>query len=167
MKWRNIPPILLIAVPWLIMLPILCQSLVPYETGGFLNSFILLPALVCFPVLLILNLFCALLVRWDTAELALWNYRIKLYLIPFYLFTVIFCIGVPLGILFLVPIDALLMVSTSTYGLRALIRARKEQQFGKGMFLILFLCHFCFVADVIAAFALHRKLKVKPIAQNL
>lgn len=157
MKRKHIPPVLLIADPWLIMLPILCQSLVPYETGGFLNNFIVLPSLVCFPVLLILNLFWALLVRWDTDELALWNLRIKLYLIPFYLFTVIFCIGVPLGILFLVPIDALLMVFTSAYGLRALVRARKEQQLGKGMFLILFLCHFCFVADVIAAFILKRR----------
>ena len=78
-------------------------------------------------------------------------------LIPFYLFTVIFCIGVPLGILFLVPIDALLMVFTSAYGLRALVRAGKAQQIGRGMFLILFLCHFCFVSDVIAAFILKRR----------
>ena len=58
MKRKHIPPVLLIAAPWLIMLSILCQSLVPYETGEFLNNFIALPSLVCFPVLLILNLFC-------------------------------------------------------------------------------------------------------------
>lgn len=165
MKWKHTPPVLLIAGPWLIMLPILCQSLVPYEIGELLNHFLLIPALVCFPIFLILNLVWALLVHWDAGELALWNLRIKLYLIPFYLFTVIFCIGVPLGILFLVPIDALLMVFTSAYGLRALVQARKAQQIGNGMFLTLFLCHFCFVADVIAASVLHRKLKTMPITQ--
>ena len=166
MKWKYTPPVLLIAVPWMIMLPILCQSFVPHEIGEFLNQFLLVPALVCFPIFLILNLVWALVVHWNTEELALWNLRVKMYLIPFYLFTVIFCIGVPLGILFLVPIDALLMVFTSAYGLRALVRARKAEQIGTGMFLILFLCHFCFVADVVAAFVLRRKLKTMPIAQN-
>lgn len=113
---------------------------------------------ILFPISLILNVVWALFLRWDTAELARWNLRIKLWLIPFYLFIFIFAIGVPLAVPLLFLFDGLLMIVSSCYGFRTAVRSRKEGRFGDGLFLILFLGHFFFVADVIAAFVLKRKI---------
>jgi CDP-diglyceride synthetase len=171
MKWKNVPPILLILIPYLILFPIVMSSsfaaimsILPPTLAGMYIPALLFGAL---PATMVLNLLCVCFVKWDTDPLARWNLRIKLWLIPVYLFIFVFAIGVPLAIPFLCLVDVVLILTSSGYGLRALLRARKEERIEKGMFLLLFLCHFCFVADVAAAFALQRKLKTIPIAQNL
>lgn len=159
MKRNQIPPILLITVPLLMISPFLARLAGTEDLGTFLFQYVFNPAWICFPVVLVLNLFYALLIRWEPVVLAQWGLQIKLFLIPFYAFTVFFGMVVPLAIVFLFILDALLMVVTSVYGLRALVRARKDGVFGNAVFLILSICHFCFVADVIGALVLHRKLK--------
>jgi hypothetical protein len=152
-------PISLLVIPWLLILPFFGMLIFTHEFVMSLFQYIYNPVLVLFPAVLILNLGCALFGRLDSGTLILWNLRIKLWLIPVYLFILFFAIFIPIAIPFLFLFDALLLLVSSCYGLRALVRARKAEQIGKGKFLILFLCHFCFVADVVAAYVLQRKLK--------
>ena len=166
MKFKSILPISLLVIPWLLILPFFGMLIFTHEFVMSLFQYIYNPILVLFPAVLILNLGWALFGRLDSGTLTLWNLRIKLWLIPVYLFILFFAIFVPIAIPFLFLFDALLLLVSSCYGLRALVQARKGQQIGTGIFLILFLCHFCFVADVVAAFVLRQKLKTMPIAQN-
>ena len=106
-----------------------------------------------------LNVLCAYFLPQETEDLARWNLWIKLFLIPVYLFVAFFAMGVPLAVPFLVLFDALLLLTSSGYGFRAVVRAEKEEQISKTLCFLLFLCHFCFVLDVVAAFVLQRKLK--------
>ena len=173
MKWKNIPPISLIAIPYMVIAPILSGILMapqivntqPWEMIA--AHYIPVTLFILFPLSLILNVVWALFLRWDTPQLAGWNLRIKLWLIPVYLFVLVFAIGVPLAIPFLFVFDTLLLLTSSCYGLRATVRIRKARQLSSGMFLLLVLAHFCFVADVLTAVFLCRKLKSIPIAQNL
>lgn len=157
-KWKYIPPVLLILIPWLMILPFLCSFAQLEKLTQCLFEYSTTPVYAAFPVVLALNVLCAFFAPWNTEELALWNLRIKFWLIPVYLFVVFFAIGVPLAVLFLFAFDALLLLVSSGYGLRALVRAKKETQISNTAFWLLFLCHFCFVADVIAAFILKRKI---------
>ena len=159
MKFKSIVPISLLVIPLLMILPFFGMLIFTHEFVMYLFQYIYNPVLVLFPAVLILNLGWSLFGRLDCSTLTLWNLRIKLWLIPVYLFILFFAIFVPIAIPFLFLFDALLLVISSCYGLRALVRARKSELIGKGMFLILFLCHFFFMADVVAAFVLQRKLK--------
>lgn len=188
MKRKNIIPISIILIPYLIIAPILWGMLTgllfpdpqaldaqlleiptqnPTLWETIIANYIPVNLFILFPISLILNVVCAFFFRWDTAALAKWNLRIKLCLIPFYLFAFVFSIGVPLAIIFIVIFEVLLLLSTSCYGFRAAFRARKDEKIGDGMFVLLSLCHFCFVADVGAALILHRKLRSRNSAQNL
>lgn len=187
MKPKHIVPTSIILVPYLVIAPILLNLLSallfpdlhaldawllhalmqnPGLSERVISCYIPITLYILFPLSLILNVVWALFLRWDTAELAKWNLRIKLWLIPFYLFAFVFAIGVPLAIPFIVIGEVLLLLVTSCYGFRATVRAKKEGRIADGMFVALFLCHFCFVVDLIAAFLLYRKLKTIPIAQN-
>lgn len=159
MKWKYSPPVLLILIPWLMILPFLCSFAQLEQLSQWLFEYSTTPVYAAFPVVLVMNVLCAFFVSWDTEELALWNRRIKLWLIPVYLFVLVFAVGVPLAVLSLFAFDALLLLVSSGYGLRALVRAKKETQINNTVFWLLCLCHFCFVADVIAAFILKRKIK--------
>lgn len=160
MKRKYIPPVLLIVIAYLLIVPFLGMFVFTHDAVMLLFQYVYNPAIICFLFALIWNLLWPLLTQWDTQEITRWNLRIKLVLIPFYGFTVFFGIGVPLAIAFLFLIDAVLMLTTSVYGLKALAQAKKEGRLGKWMFFILFLCHLCFAADVVAAWVLHRKLRV-------
>lgn len=159
MKMKHIVPISVIVIPYLIISPIALSLLSPRLLSVFAGHYIPAVLFVLFPASLILNVIWAFSLRWDTGELVKWNLGIKLWLIPFYLFAFVFAIGVPLAILFIIFFEFLLLLATSCYGFRAAVRARKEEKLGDGMFLLLFLCHFYFVADVIAALILKKKLK--------
>ncbi len=157
MKWKCIPPVLMMLVPWLMILPFLCSFAQFEHLTQWLFEYSTTPVYAAFPVVLALNVLCAFFAPWDTEELALWNLRIKLWLIPVYLFVLVFAVGVPLAVPLLFIFDALLLLVSSGYGFRALVRAKKKTQISNTVFWLLFLCHFCFVADVIAAFILKRK----------
>lgn len=159
MKWKYLPPMLLIILSYLVISPFLGMYIFTHDFGMLLFEHIFNPALIVFLAVLILNPFWALLTPWESAELARWNLLLKVLLIPFYVFTFVFGIGVPLAIVFLFLIDAILMVTTSTYGLRATVQAKKEGRISKAMCIILFLCHFFFIADVGAAFVLKQRIK--------
>ena len=159
MKKRNIPAILLIIFPWLLILPFLGQLVFTHGIVMSLFQYIYNPVLVLFPLVLILNLGQALFGRLDAETLSLWNLRIKLWLIPVYLFILVFAIGVPVAIPLFFIFDALLLAVSSCYGLRSLVRLKKDGQLENGTFLLLFACHFIFILDVVAAILLRKKTK--------
>lgn len=159
MKWKKVPPVLLIVIPWLMVLFLICNLIRFDEAAMRLFTYTIIPVFAAFPVVVALNVLCAYFLPQETEDLAQWNLRIKLFLIPVYLFVAFFAIGVPLAIPFLFLFDALLLLTSSGYGFRAAVRAEKEGQISKPLCFLLFLCHFCFVADVVAAFVLQRKLK--------
>ena len=141
------------------ILPILCGILGITALTQWLFSHMFTLIYAAFPVVIVLNILCVYFAPWHTEDLAVWNLRTKLWLIPIYLFVAFFGIGVPLAIPFLVVFDVLLLLASSGYGLRALVLARKESRIGKYLFLSLFVLHFFFVADIAAALVLRRKLK--------
>jgi hypothetical protein len=124
-----------------------------------LFQYIYSPAADLFPVVLLLNLGWALFGPLDSGTLTLWNLRIKLWLIPVYLFILVFAIGVPVAIPLFFIFDALLLAVSSCYGLRSLVRLKKDGQLENGTFVLLFACHFIFILDVVAAILLRRKIK--------
>ena len=159
MKKRNIPAILLIIFPWLLILPFLGQLVFTHRIVMSMFQYIYNPILVLFPLVLILNLGRALFGRLDAETLSLWNLRIKLWLIPVYLFILVFAIGVPVAIPLFFIFDALLLAVSSCYGLRSLVRLKKDGQLENGTFVLLFACHFIFILDVVAAILLRKKTK--------
>jgi hypothetical protein len=159
MKKRNIPAILLIIFPWLLILPFLGQLVFTHGIVMSMFQYIYNPVLVLFPLVLILNLGRALFSRLDAETLSLWNLRIKLWLIPVYLFILVFAIGVPVAIPLFFIFDALLLAVSSCYGLRSLVRLKKDGQLENGTFVLLFACHFIFILDAVAAILLRKKTK--------
>ena len=105
-------------------------------------------------------------------ELAKWELLIKLAHLPYYLAVFAIClmlliaIAVPafmMAVLFFVPwaviTDVILMLTSSCYGFSAIRRAKSEGTLPPGAALRHTVAHCIFVADVISAFLLWRKLK--------
>ena len=107
-------------------------------------------------------------------HLAFWNMLIKLIHIPFYLG--VFLLGVlfllvavvpiftflsPVLIFFLFLVDVFLMITSSMYGVNALIRAGMKQVVSKKYVIINIILQFLFIADVISAIALYIKVRKK------
>lgn len=108
----------------------------------------------------------------DTGALALTDMIVKLVHIPFYL--MIFMIGVMSLVLMVVPIftfispiiaimlaiiDYFLMLTSSAYGIRALILARKDGIISTKFMVLHVIMHFCFVLDIVSAIIVCIKLK--------
>lgn len=108
----------------------------------------------------------------DEYHLAFWNMLVKLIHIPFYL--VVFVIGVMFllamvvpGLMFITPIivfilaviDFLLMITTSSYGINALIRAKRRGSVSTGFMVVNIILHVFFVTDVISAIIVFVKMK--------
>lgn len=111
-------------------------------------------------------------------HLAFWNMLIKLIHIPFYLFT--FLMGVlfllasvvpalifvtPFIIMMLFIIDVFLMITSSIYGINALIRAGYRQVVSREYAVINSILHFIFVADVVSAVVFYIKVRKEKRAQ--
>ena len=105
-------------------------------------------------------------------ELAKWELLIKLAHLPYYLAVFAIClmlliaIAVPafmMAVLFFVPwaviTDVILMLASSCYGFSAIRRAKSAGSLEPGAALRHTVAHCIFVADVISAFLLWRKLK--------
>lgn len=107
-------------------------------------------------------------------DLAFWNMLIKLIHIPLYI--VVFFVGLFFLLTAVVPFmtfvslfiiiclfisDVFLMITSSMYGVNALIRARREQMISTTYVIINIILQFIFVADVISAVVLYIKLRKK------
>lgn len=112
-------------------------------------------------------------------ELAFWNMLIKLVHIPFYL--LVFIAGVALlaasvvpGLIFVTPIVIIglmigsfcLMVTTSMYGINALVRAARMREISASYAVIHGILHFIFVADTISAVLIFIKIRRTKKAKN-
>lgn len=110
-------------------------------------------------------------------HLAFWNMLIKLIHIPFYIG--VFLLGVLFFLVMVVPVftflspllifclflvDAFLMITSSMYGVNALIRASRKQVVSKKYVVINIILQFIFVADVISAIVLYIKARKKGIS---
>lgn len=172
MKLRRALPIILMIFPYLIVLvPLLIKSVAPEEAewamvflNGFFESYLFLTAAVY-----ILNIWNALTFRGENSgrELVIWNMIIKLIHIPFYLgvfaigFGFMIAIAVPALTLFspiiaitLAVVDFFLMVTSSMYGLSAIVRLVKRGEISVPSAIVCGLMHFVFVLDVISSVVL-------------
>lgn len=110
-------------------------------------------------------------------HLAFWNMLIKLIHIPFYIGA--FLLGVLSLLVMVVPVfiflspvlifclflmDAFLMITSSMYGVNALIRAGKRKVVSKKYVVFNIVLQFLFVADVISAIVLYIKVRKKGIS---
>ena len=145
-------------------------------TYEVLSELILWGGMVLTLVFYISHIIYACICKGEDAyyDLAFWNMLIKLLHIPFYL--CIFLIGVffllaavvpvftfvaPILIFCLFLVDVFLMVTSSMYGVNALLRAGKKQMVSKTYVIINIILQFLFVADVISAVVLYIKLRKK------
>ncbi|MBQ2785520.1 MAG: hypothetical protein IJF02_03350 [Oscillospiraceae bacterium] len=125
------------------------------------------------PVVYIANIICAIRTN-DTKFLARWNMVLKLCHIPVFLFIFIYGVAVALAVwafLFFTPIilailviiDVLLLCTTSTYGICALVRTRLENRISMKFMAVNIIMHLLFVWDVISSIIVFFKLrKAKP-----
>ncbi len=108
----------------------------------------------------------------DIRGLALAGMLIKLVHIPFYL--IIFMLGVmalavmvvpvfvfisPVIVIILAIIDFFLMLTSSAYGINALVGAQKQGIISKRFMIIHILMHLCFILDIISAIIVYIKLR--------
>ena len=92
--------------------------------------------------------------------LAKWGLAVKLAHIPFYVAVfLLVMLAVPLSAPLFFLLDVMTLCAGSGFGIAAILRARKEGLLSNGWTLIYIALHFFFVADVISAFLLWRKLK--------
>lgn len=157
MKIKSILPISLIVFPWLILLPFLCQIAQLEQLSQWLFANTVKPVYTVFPFILALNVLCDYAFVWETKELAKWSLWVKLLLIPVYL--VIGWLNAQSKLTVLILFAALLHLTSAGYGVRVLIRKKKEKKLKLLPCLILALFHFIIVVDVITALFLYRKLK--------
>ena len=108
----------------------------------------------------------------DDYHLAFWNMLVKLIHIPFYVGVFVFGIMLLLaavvpGLIFITPVivlilivaSYLLMITTSTYGINAIIRAKKKGTVSTGFVIVNIILHVFFVTDVISAIIVFVKMK--------
>ena len=169
MKSRKWIPILLEIWPYLVL--VLLGLLLKQENQR--SGLVLFLLIVMTAAVYILNIANACMgKREDTRELALTDMLIKLIHIPFYL--VIFVLGLltllimvvpvfsfisPMIVMMLAIIDYFLMLTSSAYGINALICAKKEGIISTNFMVLYIVMHLCFVLDIISAIIIYMKLK--------
>lgn len=171
-KKKRFFPITLAVWPYLYaVLLFTCPS--TYEV---LSEIILWGGMVLTFVLYLSHIIYACICKGEDSyyDLAFWNMLIKLIHIPLYI--VVFLAGVFFLVAAVVPVftfvapilifglflsDVFLMVTSSMYGVNALIRAGKKQIVSKTYVIINIILQFLFVADVISAVVLYIKLRKK------
>lgn len=166
MKVRKIFPLLLIVFPYLLISPILFSIFhisIPVEwisKGTEMVFRHMIPwGVVVYLLVLTTCLLYAVFTKASPKGLAFWNMVVKLCHIPFYIFIFIFGIGVMIAIPFLWLIDLILMLTSSSFGISALVHAKCEGKISNTFMAVNNLCHFVFVADVISAVVAHWKLR--------
>lgn len=133
------------------------------------------------PVVYISNIVYACICKGEDSyyHLAFWNMLIKLIHIPFYLgvfllgvlllliaVVPVFTLLLPFVILILILVVVFLMITSSMYGVNALIQAGMKQVVSKKYVIINIILQFLFIADVISAIALYIKVRKKRFTQT-
>lgn len=167
MKIKKAFPILLAAWPYLpfLMASGADEAFYALFWGGYLFLTILL---------YLANILYACRYQGENADyrLAFCELLIKLAHIPFYLIAAFssallliamvvpaFILLSPIMIAVLMLIDLFLMVTTSIYGVNALIRACRKKTVSKKFMLVNLVLHFIFVLDVVSSIAVFTKLR--------
>lgn len=169
MKNRKWLPILLMIWPYL---TVALMYLVFNNENEFQSLFLLL-MIILTAVVYILNIVNASTRKSeDACQLAFWDMLMKLVHIPFYM--VMFVFGLlflltmvvpalilvsPIIVIALAVIDFCLMITTSFYGINALIRARANGIVSTRSMILHIIMHLFFVLDVISAIVVFVKLK--------
>lgn len=165
----KILPTVLLLWPYLCLLPVWAGSKNEALFSEFIWVYIILTVVVY-----ILNIINACVYKGENAgyRLAFWNMLIKLFHIPFYL--TVFLLGVALFVSMVVPalvffspiviaalfvIDLFLMITSSMYGVNALLRAVKQGEVSQTYALVHGVLHFFFVADIVSAICVFVRLK--------
>lgn len=159
MKLKNILPISLIVFPWLVLLPFLCQIAGLEQVSQWLFANTVKPVYTIFPFILAMNVLCDYGFVWETEELAQWNVLVKLLLIPVYLLIWWLNANAQASLTILLLLAGLLHLTSASYGVRVLIRAKKEKKLKLIPCILLCLCHILIVVDIIVALVLYRKQK--------
>ena len=163
-------PITLLVWPYLCIIPFWIESL-DEEVFHSVPSLIYVALTV---VVYLLNIINACTYKDEEAcyKLAFWNMLIKLLHIPFYL--CVFVLGVmfllaavlpvltfitPFIVFMLFVIDLFLMITTSTYGVNALIRAGHKGIVSKKYAVAMSILHFFFIDDVISSIIVYLNIK--------
>ena len=87
------------------------------------------------------------------------NLRIKLTHMPFYILIFLAFLVSPIALPVFFLFDAMALIVSGGFGIAAVSRARKENHISTGWAIALGIAHCFFVADVIGAFLLTRKIK--------
>ena len=126
------------------------------------------------PVVYIVNIIYVCRFKDDSAfrQLAFWDMIIKLCHIPFYLFMAIlgmftllvmvvpaFIFTSPAIVLMLIASNYLLLASSSSYGVSALVRAKAAGKISARCMVVNIILHFFFVLDVISSIYVFFRLK--------
>lgn len=164
---KKLCPVILLIWPYLFFPAAYLDSL---DSDGSLIW--LIAYCVLTPIVYIANIICAWRSK-DVRSTSRWDLILKLGHIPAYLF--IFFYGVvvaffswaflfftPLIITILVVIDCLLLVTTSAYGISALLRAKSRGTASWAFLAVNAVAHFIFVLDVFSSIAVFCKLRKKP-----
>ena len=94
--------------------------------------------------------------------LAKWNLWVKLVHIPFYVaIFLVATLALPLFAIGFFFLDAAVLILSSGFGIAAILRSRKEGHLTTGSAVLHTILHCIFVADVISAFLVYRKLKAE------
>lgn len=167
-KIRKILPVILMIWPYLIAL----VAILPDELGvvqGFFAAYVIFTIVVYG-----FNIWNAFTIPYEDYEcrLTFYDMLIKLIHIPFY--TGVFMIGLLLALAMVVPafllvspilisfmaaIDFGLMLTSSMYGISAIVRQSRKNAISKRTASLHIVLHFIFVADVISAICIYRKSK--------
>ena len=123
----------------------------------------------------VITIISALSEKKEYKKLALINTFFKIAFIPYYLFIILLAlsssivlsitgIGVvflPIVYFILFVLDYALLCTTSTFGISAMTIAKKNGSLSKTAFILLTICHFVFVLDVLASIVLYFMIRSK------
>lgn len=164
---KKILPVILLVWPYIFFL----LSRVKNETAG---TILFWAYLILTIVVYVSNIANACMYKGEDAyyTLARWNMVIKLGHVPFYL--LVFAVGVvflmasvvpalmfvtPVVIFYLVMIDLFLMITSSVYGISALLQAKHRGEISLKYLIGHGILHFVFVGDVISGIMVFWRLR--------
>lgn len=112
-------------------------------------------------------------------RLAFWGMLIKLVHIPFHLLMGLLGVALlaaivvpallilsPVMIFFLNFVSVLLMLTTSAYGISALVRAKRRKAVSGKFTLVNLIMHFVFVLDVVSSIVVFQRLRKQKVPEN-
>ena len=167
---RKILPVVLLVWPYLFFIGFMIG-----QDNETLFSAFFLSYLVMTAVVYLMNIVNAWMYKGedDCYRLALFDMLIKLLHIPFYL--LVFLTGVLMFMVMVVPalvfvspfiifmlfvVDLFLMITSSMYGVSALVKAARQGKVSKKYAVLHGILHFLFVTDVISAICVFVKMSV-------